>query len=41
MILPREKKKQVFIILRANPNGEAEVVKIVLSPNCISPDKRT
>ena len=35
MILPKEMKKVKCIILAVNANGEAEVVKIILSPDAM------
>lgn len=38
-ISPRVKIKPRCIIFSANPNGEAEAVKIILSPNCSARNK--
>ena len=39
MILPKEHDKSKVHYLTVNPNGEAEVVKIILSPNCSARNK--
>ena len=39
MILPKAMRKAKCIICQLNPNGEAEVVRIILSPNCSAKKK--
>ncbi len=40
MTLPKGAEKSKVHYFTANPNGEAEVVKIILTPELCGPEKR-